>query len=183
MSGGRRSLATTEAASTEARVPVKARTASVSLRALSCMYLRYSRRSSTPSGCARSSSRTLEKPTSAFSRELMKWLCSALGTPASAGACGRLTTRRSRSWPSSSNLRTCSISSFWAWISAASAVRRVTQSVASLFDCSVSWAWRSRSEEHTSELQSQSNLVCRLLLEKKKTNQYLAFHSTSKKTE
>src|SRR2546430_10530941 len=28
--------------------------------------------------------------------------------------------------------------------------------------------WRVRSEEHTSELQSQSNLVCRLLLEKKK---------------
>src|SRR2546430_6197722 len=31
-----------------------------------------------------------------------------------------------------------------------------------------------RSEEHTSELQSQSNLVCRLLLEKKK--QHLADH-------
>src|SRR5688572_32762753 len=29
----------------------------------------------------------------------------------------------------------------------------------------------SRSEEHTSELQSQSNLVCRLLLEKKKQTQ------------
>src|SRR2546430_9697485 len=29
---------------------------------------------------------------------------------------------------------------------------------------------RVRSEEHTSELQSQSNLVCRLLLEKKKNN-------------
>src|SRR2546430_10204872 len=28
--------------------------------------------------------------------------------------------------------------------------------------------WVNRSEEHTSELQSQSNLVCRLLLEKKK---------------
>src|SRR2546427_6460499 len=28
--------------------------------------------------------------------------------------------------------------------------------------------WSERSEEHTSELQSQSNLVCRLLLEKKK---------------
>src|SRR2546426_7649713 len=28
-----------------------------------------------------------------------------------------------------------------------------------------------RSEEHTSELQSPCNLVCRLLLEKKKTNQ------------
>src|SRR2546430_9347744 len=33
-------------------------------------------------------------------------------------------------------------------------------------------AARRRSEEHTSELQSQSNLVCRLLLEKKKTKIY-----------
>src|SRR2546430_5116073 len=32
-----------------------------------------------------------------------------------------------------------------------------------------------RSEEHTSELQSQSNLVCRLLLEKKKTHLQRAF--------
>src|SRR2546430_12034739 len=31
---------------------------------------------------------------------------------------------------------------------------------------------RWRSEEHTSELQSQSNLVCRLLLEKKKDHPY-----------
>src|SRR5260221_9681127 len=31
----------------------------------------------------------------------------------------------------------------------------------------------SRSEEHTSELQSHSDLVCRLLLEKKKTQQQL----------
>src|SRR2546427_9102026 len=45
--------------------------------------------------------------------------------------------------------------------------------------------WRVRSEEHTSELQSQSNLVCRLLLEKKKktsTNSHATFgverHST-----
>src|SRR5205085_9252166 len=30
------------------------------------------------------------------------------------------------------------------------------------------WVLQARSEEHTSELQSQSNLVCRLLLEKKK---------------
>src|SRR2546427_1311500 len=36
-----------------------------------------------------------------------------------------------------------------------------------------------RSEEHTSELQSQSNLVCRLLLEKKKKNsQILPSHVT-----
>src|SRR2546430_8405025 len=32
-----------------------------------------------------------------------------------------------------------------------------------------------RSEEHTSELQSQSNLVCRLLLEKKKNQHALTF--------
>src|SRR5205085_12226147 len=32
-----------------------------------------------------------------------------------------------------------------------------------------------RSEEHTSELQSQSNLVCRLLLEKKKTHRFVVF--------
>src|SRR5438270_2578069 len=31
-----------------------------------------------------------------------------------------------------------------------------------------------RSEEHTSELQSQSNLVCRLLLEKKKRKELLS---------
>src|SRR5260221_7349872 len=30
------------------------------------------------------------------------------------------------------------------------------------------YKWRARSEEHTSELQSHSDLVCRLLLEKKK---------------
>src|SRR2546430_12553722 len=34
-----------------------------------------------------------------------------------------------------------------------------------------------RSEEHTSELPSQSNLVCRLLLEKKKTTQH-SVHSS-----
>src|SRR2546430_11458023 len=35
-------------------------------------------------------------------------------------------------------------------------------------------ASEARSEEHTSELQSQSNLVCRLLLEKKKTPKYIS---------
>src|SRR2546427_1556388 len=36
-----------------------------------------------------------------------------------------------------------------------------------------------RSEEHTSELQSQSNLVCRLLLEKKKNTEESATETTS----
>src|SRR2546430_13519886 len=46
------------------------------------------------------------------------------------------------------------VSHFWPQVSRSSAVRE-----------SASFC---RSEEHTSELQSQSNLVCRLLLEKKK---------------
>src|SRR5690348_17932335 len=36
-----------------------------------------------------------------------------------------------------------------------------------------------RSEEHTSELQSPVHLVCRLLLEKKKHKQYCLNHSSS----
>src|SRR2546430_4452841 len=40
-----------------------------------------------------------------------------------------------------------------------------------------------RSEEHTSELQSQSNLVCRLLLEKKKKYiDYYLMHDNSRST-
>src|SRR2546430_12591972 len=39
-----------------------------------------------------------------------------------------------------------------------------------------------RSEEHTSELQSQSNLVCRLLLEKKKKKQGSFSPSTQQNT-
>src|SRR2546427_4436098 len=47
------------------------------------------------------------------------------------------------------------------------------------------WAARSsrptcsRSEEHTSELQSQSNLVCRLLLEKKKKKKTKTMNANS----
>src|SRR5438034_11603980 len=36
----------------------------------------------------------------------------------------------------------------------------------------VGWSLQDRSEEHTSELQSHSDLVCRLLLEKKKKQKY-----------
>src|SRR5215475_15788963 len=43
-----------------------------------------------------------------------------------------------------------------------------TPPISGLF--SVRWT-QSRSEEHTSELQSRENLVCRLLLEKKKKKQ------------
>src|SRR5947207_10091351 len=41
---------------------------------------------------------------------------------------------------------------------------------------------RRRSEEHTSELQSHSDLVCRLLLEKKK-KKHITTHNTHEKTQ
>src|SRR5260370_29916398 len=57
------------------------------------------------------------------------------------------------------------------------------RNVRASFNCSARMSLdsltRGRSEEHTSELQSHLNLVCRLLLEKKKS-QY--FYLTSKKT-
>src|SRR5690349_23169024 len=71
---------------------------------------------------------------------------------------------RSSSPPSSSSPSSCSASSC-RW-------RR----------CSPGWSaarapTRRRSEEHTSELQSRRDLVCRLLLEKKKDNDVNLHHS------
>src|SRR5260370_41941763 len=52
----------------------------------------------------------------------------------------------------------------WCWHSCAS----LPPSLMGVNGFLISWAMRS--EEHTSELQSHLNLVCRLLLEKKKKN-------------
>src|SRR2546427_13104431 len=51
--------------------------------------------------------------------------------------------------------------------------RGVRQQHGIWWESSTSPSSASRSEEHTSELQSQSNLVCRLLLEKKKKEEEL----------
>src|SRR5206468_13064133 len=48
------------------------------------------------------------------------------------------------------------------------AVRSAATRSNSAMTMSAPWHERARSEEHTSELQSRSDLVCRLLLEKKK---------------
>src|SRR2546425_4388319 len=53
----------------------------------------------------------------------------------------------------------------------AAAIARISAAVRLAFDC-CSWA-ETRSEEHTSELQSLAYLVCRLLLEKKKTHRII----------
>src|SRR5688572_32424633 len=63
--------------------------------------------------------------------------------------CGPVTTYSAPAWPSSHNVRTATAATSRSSVGAVGASRY-------------------RSEEHTSELQSQSNLVCRLLLEKKK---------------
>src|SRR5688572_31864984 len=47
----------------------------------------------------------------------------------------------------------------------------LTAAVGKLLSSTPAITIMNRSEEHTSELQSQSNLVCRLLLEKKKKKQ------------
>src|SRR2546423_9197810 len=59
------------------------------------------------------------------------------------------------------------ISASMAWISSASGVV-----------CPAGRASSPRSEEHTSELQSLAYLVCRLLLEKKKTEPYASCNSS-----
>src|SRR2546422_8544674 len=60
-------------------------------------------------------------------------------------------------------------------ITPAGQMRRCLQRKSMRDESSSFRAWkktRSRSEEHTSELQSRLHLVCRLLLEKKKKNTY-----------
>src|SRR5437667_6822707 len=53
-----------------------------------------------------------------------------------------------------------------AHIAAASIIAKVTRDA--IMEAAAMWALFMRSEEHTSELQSHHDLVCRLLLEKKK---------------
>src|SRR2546430_11973801 len=66
-----------------------------------------------------------------------------------------------------------------AWKPVPSCILRTQQQIFAqhflLFRCTLHQ--QLRSEEHTSELQSQSNLVCRLLLEKKKRQQTQASRS------
>src|SRR5690606_39786465 len=62
------------------------------------------------------------------------------------------------------------LSGFAPRISSCSSSQRNSQNAATTALPNTHAARCARSEEHTSELQSRENLVCRLLLEKKKTN-------------
>src|SRR5688572_31565107 len=80
---------------------------------------------------------------------------------------------RSTLFPYTTLFRSFSLSSSWAstWLVNEADMTKLGWPVAQpRFIKRPSASTRMRSEEHTSELQSQSNLVCRLLLEKKKKN-------------
>src|SRR5437016_11841904 len=90
------------------------------------------------------------------------------------GACGpaRSDTARRKGANSNVSVRTAAISSpKKSWPRAASAIDNVDLPAA--FSPAIKTpSLPMRSEEHTSELQSLTNLVCRLLLEKKKKKKY-----------
>src|SRR5687768_17958927 len=62
--------------------------------------------------------------------------------------------------------------SYWDLRQYSSVRTLIDEGVSALFLSANSVCWVSRSEEHTSELQSRLHLVCRLLLEKKKKKIY-----------
>src|SRR5262245_64606784 len=61
---------------------------------------------------------------------------------------------------------------------AAAAGRSVSTASLTMSFTPLTWSSRTRSEEHTSELQSLRHLVCRLLLEKKKQHTHRASDTT-----
>src|SRR2546430_7083948 len=95
---------------------------------------------------------------------------------ASAGSAGFISLSASSSIPrEKSSFRTSREKSYPADSSAAISSSAFWKAMRS----SVFVPYEKRSEEHTSELQSQSNLVCRLLLEKKKKHTQLAHADVS----
>src|SRR2546427_7492036 len=94
---------------------------------------------------------------------MISWLFGRVGASASRRANGMEPSSRlfrhftSSSYPQMRSARPAA--TFW---------RAVATSMRSTLVAILTSNLRHRSEEHTSELQSQSNLVCRLLLEKKK---------------
>src|SRR2546427_8438296 len=74
---------------------------------------------------------------------------------------------RSTLFPYTTLFRSC-----WTWANGVSTPRSSWARTATRTRRAARGAASVRSEEHTSELQSQSNLVCRLLLEKKKKKKH-----------
>src|SRR2546430_9182233 len=87
-----------------------------------------------------------------------------------ADATGRTATANVRRWASPNVASWAGVNRFGSSSvnGSRSMAARKNSTAESRFPARVRQAPRYRSEEHTSELQSQSNLVCRLLLEKKK---------------
>src|SRR5690606_40843711 len=62
----------------------------------------------------------------------------------------------------------CSEHGIFLWIKRNVGNQHTSQRIVWIGNIFNGWVMKNRSEEHTSELQSRENLVCRLLLEKKK---------------
>src|SRR5438132_8197445 len=106
-----------------------------------------------------------KKPATASAGE--SWTSSACTFWRTPGA-SREPARPSRSFlPATPAWWCCAIWMAWMWTSLPSQ------------SCAPPWMCR-RSEEHTSELQSHSDLVCRLLLEKKKKDRQIYYIGNSK---
>src|SRR5260370_14840377 len=94
-------------------------------------------------------------------------------TEGSSSRCVRFNSVRSLSWslikplPGWKNWSNLHIQASSLRLNPATMARRLSPT------CLASLDFRSRSEEHTSELQSHLNLVCRLLLEKKKNHDHV----------
>src|SRR5256886_5937234 len=99
-----------------------------------------------------------------WSRMLRRWSCCA----SRFAPC--LVRTNTSTWRQSLDLTRCA--SRWRFWSACTGYTTCATSSAGVLRRATSTVIGFRSEEHTSELQSQSNLVCRLLLEKKKKNMY-----------
>src|SRR5690348_18129496 len=81
-----------------------------------------------------------------------------------------------RSLPGSSSATDPEIHPNWTWSWTRCAASSTSESCRPSASASAISCSPSRSEEHTSELQSPVHLVCRLLLEKKK-NKYILYYS------
>src|SRR5258708_23775873 len=71
----------------------------------------------------------------------------------------------------------CLAAGAWRWWIARRGLRAPPWWMMALVAIGITAGARLRSEEHTSELQSPDHLVCRLLLEKKKMNNYLRLYT------
>src|SRR5438034_6941279 len=104
----------------------------------------------------------------AYRRNSRGAVAACLVTTMTASSASRTPTRASRTWPSASAWKVKLSCDGRSACGFAHAGGLAPENAMTCRGCARVTSERTRSEEHTSELQSHSDLVCRLLLEKKK---------------